>query len=341
MSAYGDESRVFVIVEAGVTAFGDEELAHRQVDAAVAAQADAVKFQAWKTENLVSRKVAVREREALGTDWFERLQARELSFAALRDLAEYARTREIAFFATPHDVTSLHFLDELGVPYIKVGSGESANFAFLREVGAVGRPTMISFGLQSEDDARRAVATLQDAGAPEVLAFHCMSIYPTPAALADLGRIARLRDALGVRVGISDHSVGTHVPIAAVALGATAIEKHLTFDKADPRSLDNPGALEPDEWVDFVREVREVEAALRPIADAERAELVSDAADWAGQAVVAARDLGAGATLTAGDLEAKRPARGGIPASELDTLVGRVLARAVEADEQIRRDDLA
>jgi hypothetical protein len=121
---------------------------------------------------------------------------------------------------------------------------------------------MIAFGLQSDEEAQRAVEVLLEAGAPEVTALHTVTIYPTPAHLAGLERMTRLADLLDIRVGYSDHTVGRHVSLAAVALGAQAIEKHLTFDKADDRSLDNAGALEPAEWVEFVREIRELEAAL-------------------------------------------------------------------------------
>jgi sialic acid synthase SpsE len=167
-----------------------------------------------------------------------------------------------------------------------------------------------------------------------------VSVYPTPWELARLERIPRLQELLGVPVGISDHSVGWHVPLAAVAIGAQAIEKHLTFDKADPRSLDNPGALEPNEFIEMVRQVRAVESALRPVPEETYREALSAAADWALQAIVAARDLEAGRRLSEDDLAFKRPLRGGIPASEVGSVVGRTLRRAVPGDEQIAPDDL-
>jgi N,N'-diacetyllegionaminate synthase len=332
---------VYVVAEAGVTAFGDPELAHRQVDAAADAGADAVKFQAWRTESLVSRSAAAAAAGDLGDDWFERLRSRELSFDVLRELQAHAAERGIPFFATPHDSDALRFLDELDVPLLKVGSGEAANYSFLREVGSLGRPVLIAFGLQADEEALRAVETLRQAGAPEVVALHTTSVYPTPPHLVGLERMARLRELLGVPVGLSDHSVGWHVPLAAVALGARAIEKHLTFDKRDPRSLDNPGALEPDELVEMVRQVREVEAALAAPAERELAAALDASRGWAEQAVVAARRLEAGTVLGPDDLTAKRPGLGGIPASELESLFGQTLRRAVEADEQIRREDLA
>lgn len=334
------DDRVFVICEAGVTNYGDAELAARQVDVAARAGCDAVKFQAWKTDSLVSRPVAARLREELGYDWYERMASRELGFDELRRLRDRAVAHDLVFFATPHDEPSLEFLvGELDVPCLKVGSGEASNWAFLERIGSCAKPVLIAFGMQSDEEALRAVEVLRRAGAPEVVAFHTVSLYPTPADAADLRRLVRLQELLDVPVGISDHTVGWHVPLAAVALGARAVEKHLTFDKADPRSLDNPGALEPDELLLMVAQIREVGAALRPPAAAQ-GERLAGSRDWALQAVVAARGLDPGHVLTEADLAFKRPARGGIPASAAASLVGRRLRAAVPVDEQIRREHL-
>jgi N-acetylneuraminate synthase/N,N'-diacetyllegionaminate synthase len=315
---------VFVVAEAGVSNYGDPELAHRQVDAAADAHADAVKFQAWRTSELVSRSTD------LGRRWHERMAGRELPPEAFAELQAHAGERGLTFFATAHDAGSVEFLVGLDVPLLKVGSGEASNWEFLRVVGAAARPVLIAFGLQSDEEA----------GAPEVTALHTVTIYPTPAHLAGLERMTRLAASLDVPVGYSDHTVGRHVSLAAVALGAQALEKHLTFDKTDDRSLDNAGALEPDEWVDFVREVRELEAALGEPAREELDEARAGFRDWALQAVVAARDLEAGTELAREDLSAKRPLGNGVPASDLERVVGRRLRRAVAADEQIRLADL-
>jgi N,N'-diacetyllegionaminate synthase len=325
---------VFVVAEAGVSNYGDPELAHRQVDAAADAGADAVKFQAWRTSELVSRSTD------LGRHWHERMAGRELPPETFGELQAHARERGVTFFATAHDAPSVEFLVGLDVPLLKVGSGEASNWEFLRVVGAAGRPVLIAFGLQSDEEAQRAVEVLLEAGAPEVTALHTVTIYPTPAHLAGLERMTRLAGLLDVPVGYSDHTVGRHVSLAAVARGAQALEKHLTFDKADEGSLDNAGALEPAEWVEFVREVRELEAALGVPTREELDEARAGFREWALQAVVAARDLDAGTELTRDDLSAKRPLADGVPASDLDSLVGRRLRQPVAADEQIRLADL-
>ena len=152
---------VFVVCEAGLTHYGDPELARRQIDAAVEGGADAVKFIVYETSEFVSRRVAAERREALGYDWYERHEERRLSWDALRDLHEHARERGIVFFASPRGPASLRFLiDELDVPLVKVGSGEASNYPFLEQVGATGRPVHIAFGLQTDEEAKRAVETL-------------------------------------------------------------------------------------------------------------------------------------------------------------------------------------
>jgi N,N'-diacetyllegionaminate synthase len=330
--------RVFVICEGGVTNYGDPALAARQVDVAASSGADAVKFQAWRTDSLVSKPVAERLTGELGYDWYERMRSRELPFEELAALKQRAEERGLVFFATPHDDPSLDFLaDELDLPCLKVGSGEASNWQFLRRVGAKGKPVLISFGMQDDDEARRAVEMLGEAGAPEIVAFHTVSLYPTPPELVRLDRLSRLRDLLGVPVGISDHTVGWHIPLAAVALGASAVEKHLTFDKADPRSLDNAGALEPHEFPELVRQIREIEAAL---SDPPLAAEARTSRGWALQAVVAARALDAGRILVETDVAFKRPAHGGVPAAEVERLLGRRLRRPIDVDDQIQLDDV-
>jgi N,N'-diacetyllegionaminate synthase len=338
----GRSEPVFVICEAGVTNYGSRTLAMRQIDAAVEAGADAVKFQAWQTAELVSRSVAARLTPELGFDWFDRLKSKELTRDDLRALRDYAGERGIVFFVTPHDAPSLEFVvRELEPPLIKVGSGEAHNAHFLGLVGATRIPTLISFGFHENAEARLAVDHLRAAGAPAVAAMHCVTEYPTPPALANLDRIRALAALLDVPVGYSDHTVGWHVPLAAVACGARILETHLTFDRNDPRSLDNPGALLPDDFRTFVQHVRDVEQALAvPPAELQHDSHVR-AREWAGQAIVAARLIDAGETVSREMLAFKRPARGGLGPEQLNVVLGRRTRRAVPADEQITFDDLA
>ncbi len=330
---------VFVVCEAGVTNYGELELALRQVDAAVEAGADAVKFQAWVTEALVSREAAAAAREALGYDWFERLEERRLSEGDLRRVRDYAAERGITFFASPHDEVSLRFLvDELEVPMLKVGSGEAANERFLRAVGAAGRPTLISFGLQSVEEAKRAGDILRAAGAAEVVPLHCVTLYPTPYSLARLDRLATLREALGLPIGISDHTVGRHVALAAVALGARVVEKHFTLSR-DMYGPDASLALEPDELEDLVEGVREIETMLANPVDKDELEPFAEMKRVFEKSVVAVADIPTGATLEEAMLAAKKPGTG-IPAHRLREVVGRRARVDIAADSVLTEDAL-
>ena len=337
----GEGKPVYIICEGGVTNYGELELAKRQVDAAYEARVDVIKFQVTITENLISRTVAKRLEKEMGYDWFGRVKYKELSFEKVRTLAEYVNTGGFSFFATAHDEEALAFLDkELNQPFFKIGSGEAHNYDFLRNVGRLRKPVIISFGLQSDIEIIRAVDTLREAGASEIIALHCTTEYPTPYEHIDLSRIQHLRRLLEVPVGISDHSVGWHVVLAAVGLGACVVEKHLTFGKNDSRSLDNAGALLPEEFRHMVSQIRDVEKARRPISEALRLESLRASRDWAGQSIVAARDFLAGERISPNMVHFKRPARGGLPPEMLDTLVGRKTKKAIPQDEQILLEDL-
>lgn len=337
----GEGKPVFVICEGGVTHYGEMAIAKQQIDAAVAARADVVKFQAWRTEDLISRPIAKRLEPELGYDWFERIKYKEFSLDQLRELQAYAAQRGIAWLATPHDEWGLDILDkELGMSAFKIGSGESHNFDFLEKVGKHGKPVIISFGLQTDEEAVRAVKTLQDAGAAGVVALHCVTAYPMPYEMVGLPRLAHLKELLGVPVGISDHSIGRHVPLGAVALGAVAVEKHITFDKDDPRSLDNPGALLPEEFIALVKEIRDLEKAMRNIAEDERMTFLRKSRDWAGQSIVASRDIPAGATLTREMIAFKRPARGGLEPADATKIIDKKTNKVIPIDEQIHLEDM-
>lgn len=332
---------MFVICEAGVTNYGDVRLARKQIDAAVAAKADAVKFQLWRTEDLVSKKVAKRYEKILGYDWFARLKYKELSQKEIKALQVYAKKEGILFFATAHDSASLEYLDKtLHLPFFKIGSGESGNEDFLKNVGGRRKPVFISFGFQTDAEVRRAMRILKRSGATKVIPLHCVTQYPTPFEAVNLIRMDWFRKEFGV-VGFSDHSVGRHACIAAVARGAVVVEKHLTFNKTDPRSLDNPGALLPDEFAALVREVRETEAALRAPSSTSRKKARASARAWAGQAVVAARDIAVGEKLTRTMIVFKRPGKGGIPAGEVNAVLGKKTKAAIPVDEQVLRKHLA
>lgn len=317
----GKDAPVFVIAEAGVAHFGSEEKAYRLVDLAVDAKADAVKFQVFDIDQMISRDLP---------DWKARLGPRALPYDAFGRIQTYCRDRGIIFFATAHDAPSLDFLAGLGVPAHKIGSGEVGNWPYLKKVARLGKPLIFSTGMYRIEQVTEALDAIAETGARDVAVLHCVTLYPTPPEQAGLGSLARLRACCDAIIGYSDHTRGFHIPLAAVALGARVIEKHITLDYDVPNAQDWKVSCGPDDLARFITELREVEAALgvRPDAPqgAEAQSLV-----WASKSLVAAHDLPAGHVLQEPDLTSKRPGTG-IPPAENARVVGRRLKTDLAAD---------
>lgn len=327
----GDSESVYIVAEGGLTNWGNLELAKKQVDLAMAAGCDAIKFQANTTEELISKKMS--------PYWYKRVKYKELSHDKLKELWEYCRVRNIQCFITAHVDVDLDFIDrELNVPFFKIGSGESVNYDFLRNVGSRGKPVIISLGLHlNDEEILKSVRTLEEAGTKDIIICHCNTIYPTPPAISSLGIIAKLRKMFDYPIGYSDHTVGWHMPIAAVALGVCLIEKHISFDKTDKRSLDCPGSCEPEDLKQMVNQVREVEAAMKdnPL----RLEKIKLARKWAQQSIVAKRDILRGSVITEDMLAYKRPGKGLSP-DKAQEIIGRTVNKDILEDELILESDI-
>jgi len=328
----GDGEPLYIIAEGGLTNWGDLELAKRQVDAAMAAGSDAVKFQAQTTEELVSKRV--------DPYWYKRLKYKELSHQDLRELWEYCSIRNIQCFITAHTEVDLDFLDtDLDVPFFKVGSGESPNMEFLKNVGSRGKPVIMSLGLHlSDEEIVQSVETLEKAGCKDIVILHCNTVYPTPYEMNDLSQIGKLKKMFKYPIGYSDHTVGWHVPIAALALGATVLEKHLSFDKGDKRSYDCPGSCTPEDQKVMVEQLRQVEAALEDKKGI-RMERIKEARKWARQSITARHDIPKGTKITREILALKRPGTGMGP-TELSKVVGKKAKRKILEDEFLSSADI-
>lgn len=328
----GEGLPIYIIAEGGLTNWGDVALAKRQVDAAMAAGADAIKFQAQTTEALVSKKV--------DPYWYRRLKYKELSYDALRELRDYCIIRNIDFFVTAHTEPDLEFLDrELNVPFFKIGSGESINDDMLKNVGSRGKPVILSLGLHlTEEEITHSIRVLEEAGNKDIIILHCNTVYPTPVPFSDLRLIERWRQRFPYPIGYSDHTIGWHIPLAAIALGACVLEKHLSFDKTDKRSLDCPGSCDPEDLKQCVAQIREVEQALAP-PPPEKRDAILKARQWAAQSAVAVRDLPAGTVLTKEIIAFKRPGTGVLQADAL-ILMGKKTIKFIMEDEQILASDV-
>lgn len=335
-------THVYIIAEAGVNHNGDVELARKLVDAAKEAGADAVKFQTFKTEKILTRDTSMAEyqKENLGSDdsQFAMIKKLELSYDDFAGLQTYAGSIGIDFLSTPDDEDSLDFLaDELDLPWIKIGSGEVTNLPFLRKMAAKQKPLILSTGMSTIGEVERAVRLIRTINQQELVLLHCTTNYPCPAEEVNLRAMVTLRQAFGVRVGYSDHTVGSEVPVAAVALGAEMIEKHITLDK-DMEGPDHRASMDPAEFREMVRQVRAIEMALGsgvkwPNPSEEKIKPLVR------RRVVAARALPAGTRLSWDDLSFKRANRG-IHVEEAEGLIGRMLSASLAEDQALDWSDL-
>jgi len=327
-----------IIAEAGVNHNGDMELAKRLIDIAADAGADLVKFQTFTVERLASQSAPKADYQNQTTDpvesQFAMLKQLELSMQMHEVLIAHCQQRNIGFFSTGFDIQSLDYLVSLGAERFKIPSGEITNLPYLRHVGGLGKPVILSTGMATLGEIEAALEVLEMAGTPrtQITVLHCNTEYPTPMQDVNLRAMCGIRDAFGVAVGYSDHTAGIEVPIAAVALGATVIEKHLTLDRNLP-GPDHKASLEPDEFAAMVHSIRNIEQVM---GDGIKRPSPSEAKNMpiARKSLVAAKQIRAGEQFTAENITAKRPGTG-ISPMRWDEVVGRVAARDFAADELI------
>ena len=332
--AIGDGHPCFIIAEAGINHNGDTKLAAELVDAAAAAGADAIKFQTHFPEHEMLRGGATAA--YVGESLFDLLTRTALSREAHATLRDRANERDILFLSTPFSREAADYLETLGVPAFKTGSGELTHLPMQQHIARKGRPMIISTGMSTPEEIDRTVQVVRAAGAPFAL-MHCTSTYPTPYEHVQLGCINWLQDVYGVPVGFSDHTLGGYVALAAVASGAALFEKHFTTSRSLP-GPDQQGSMEPRELEDLVNGIRAIERARGATKKIQPGE--QDVRNMAHHSVVSIRDIAVGATIGAGDVWAKRPGTG-IPARRLGEIVGRKAKRAIAKDRLISWEDLA
>ena len=327
---------VYVIAEAGVNHNGDLDLAHRLVDIAAASGADAVKFQTFSPDKLVSSAAATTpyQRDRGGSaDQRSLLEALTLPKDAWVELRDHATEIGTTFLSTPFDLDSAEMLVALGLPALKVSSGELTNLPYLREMSHFGVTLLVSTGMGTESEVAAAVEACAEA--PGLVLFHCVSAYPAPVEECNLRVIPRLTQRHGIPVGWSDHTPGLATALGAVALGAPILEKHFTSDRTLP-GPDHLASLEPDALTEYVSATKQLARALgdgvkrRMPSEEENARLVRRS--WH-----AARSLRAGTTLGGADLQLLRPEGGVSPAVDIR---GRVLATDVAAGAPVTAADL-
>lgn len=331
----------YIIAEAGVNHNGRLNLALQLCDAAKAAGVDCVKFQTWQTEKIVTRKAEKATYQAENThdveeSQFNMLKKLELSYEDFRIVQEHCRKIGIDFLSTPDEEYSLAFLmNELHLPIIKIGSGEVTNIPYLRQMASYGKPIILSTGMATLVQVAIAYDTLLAAGASSVALLHCTTNYPCPKNEVNLRAMQTMREAFKCQVGYSDHTMGTEIPIAAVAMGAEIIEKHFTLDR-NMEGPDHKASLEPQELKYMVDCIRNIEVALgdgikRPNpSEVEISKVVL-------KSIVAKVPVKKGDILSVDNITIKR-AGSGISAAYWDMVVGTKALHDFEIDELIKID---
>lgn len=327
---------VYIIAEAGDNHNGSFDLAVRLVDAAVQAGADCVKFQTFKTEEVISKfaQKAEYQKKMTGADesQFEMVKKLELSFDEFKKLRDYCAEKQIQFLSTPFDLQSVEFLNTLNLSFWKIPSGEVTNFPYLLAIARTQKPVIMSTGMCEIEEIQTAIDVLRNNGTPKITLLHCNTEYPTPFEDVNLRAMQTMKERFGVEVGYSDHTLGIEVPIAAVALGAMVIEKHFTLDKT-MEGPDHKASLEPQELSSMVVSIRNIERAMgNGIKTPSRSELKN--LDIARKSIVARRAIKKGDQLSEDNITTKRPGNGISPMRWFDVL-GTTAKRDFEEDELI------
>lgn len=325
--AIGQNKPCFIIAEAGINHNGKLELAKELITAAAGAGADAVKFQTFKAEALCSRN----------SQYFELFKNLEFDKSEWAQIAETARSRRIIFLSTAFDEASANLLDDLGIPAFKVASGDLTYLPFLEHVARKKKPVILSTGIATPDEIDEALKAIYATGNKDVILLHCIASYPAPVADMNLKAINTLERLFKIPAGLSDHTTGILIPVAAVSLGAKVIEKHFTLDKKLP-GPDQELSLDPVEFSEMVKNIRTVELALGSGAKApSEAEL--KARDAIRRSITAKETIRRGTSITRDMLKVVRPGTG-IEPKYINNVVGRIAKEDIQADEILTWDKI-
>ncbi len=328
--------KTFIIAEAGVNHNGSIELAKKLIDAAVDAGVDAVKFQTFKSEKLVSRNAEKAEYQKKSTSeeesQFDMLKKLELDVESHNVLMNYCKNKGIMFLSTAFDLESIDLLNELGLEIFKIPSGEITNYPYLKKIGKLKKKVILSTGMSNMQEVKEAVNVLKNNGTKDIIILHCNTEYPTPMECVNLRAMNTIKDELNVEVGYSDHTLGIEVPIAAVAMGAKVIEKHFTLDK-NMEGPDHKASLEPQELKEMVLRIRNIEKAL---GNGKKEPSKSEFKNLgvARKSIVADRKIKKGEIFTEDNITCKRPGNG-ISPMKWEEVIGKIAVKDFDEDEMI------
>ena len=330
--------KVLIIAEAGVNHNGDINKAKNLIDIAAEAGADMVKFQTFTAESLVSKNAPKADYQIQNTNalesQYDMIKKLELTRPMHEDLIQHCHKRRIDFFSTGFDPQSIDLLVDLGLKLFKIPSGEITNLPYLKHVGAYGKPIILSTGMSNLNEIKDALEVLESSGTTrdKITILHCNTEYPTPMTDVNLLAMLSIRKAFGVNVGYSDHTLGIEVPVAAVALGASVIEKHFTIDRTMP-GPDHSASLEPEELKAMVSSIRKIEKALGDgIKQPSRSDLKNQII--ARKSLVAATAIKVGEVFSENNMTVKRPGNG-ISPMLWDDVIGENATKNFEPDDLI------
>jgi N-acetylneuraminate synthase len=332
----GEKQPCFIIAEAGVNHNGQLNIAKKLVDAAVSAKADAVKFQTFKAEGVVTDNAGIASyaKKNIGKNLkqLEMIKHYELSYDEFKQLKKYCDHKKILFLSTPHSFDAIDFLEDL-VPAYKFGSGDLTNIPALQYASRKKKPILLGTGMATLQEVRTAIRTIHKSGNRQIIILHCTTNYPCPIEEVNLRAMLTMQNTLNCLVGYSDHTIGLTVPVMAATLGAVVIEKHFTLDKTMP-GPDHIASLEPEELKQMVTAIRNVETILGSYAkkptrsEQEIMKLVR-------KSIVASQSIKKGVILRRNMLEIKRPGTGLSPI-HLQQLLGKKTKKSITKDEHIR-----
>lgn len=329
---------IFIIAEAGVNHNGSLEIAKALIDVAVQSGADAVKFQTFKADKLVSKTAQKASYQKQTTDadesQYTMIKKLELDERAHHELIEYCAQKNILFLSTPFDHESIDLLTDLGMEIFKIPSGEITNLPYLRHIGSLQKEVILSTGMATLDEIDQALRVLTSAGTAKehIIVLHATTEYPCPMEEVNLRAMQTIRDTFDIRVGYSDHTRGIEVPIAAAAMGASVIEKHFTLNR-EMEGPDHKASLEPNELIAMVHAIRNIEKALGDgIKRPSPSELKN--IPIARKSIVASRAITKGERLSEQNITIKRPGSG-ISPMRYDEIIGTVASKNYDEDEAI------
>ena len=332
--------KVTIIAEAGVNHNGSIENAYKLIDVAIQAGVDYVKFQTFKTELCISKiaKKASYQIENTGDSiesQFDMVKKLELSHQQHEELMAYCQEKSIKFFSTAFDLVSLDYLSAVGLKLVKIPSGEITNLPYLKKAASLFEEVIISTGMSTMSEIKDALNVFLEYGISKdkITILHCNTEYPTPMKDVNLKAMLSIGQEFGVKIGYSDHTLGIEVPIAAVALGATIIEKHFTLDKNLP-GPDHAASLEPHELIAMCKAIRNIEQALSGSGIKEPSESEMKNITIARKSIIAKADITKGSVLTENNITTKRPGNG-ISAMKWDEVLGSVAIKDFNEDDLI------